>query len=276
MNKLIVILIVFAITAVTAANLSNKLKIEKNSNYKYYIVNDSKHLLRTSDGTLDEFDTIASAESFYADLLFSEVGGDRLIALVALSNVSTYEKDPSKGMEIKSKNDLVDLDEVGGEISIAANGADAKIESLDNVNSLSYLILPDIMQYLTELALPLPTYESEAGAEWFADKTEIQKYDFASLESHHKIRYKLTAFKEYKGYQCAEIDFETVTNDYTSKFAVSAFKSKIMGKALIEAATGVVVNLQISTDFTLIADNNGLNYNTETSSFTEISLRSRE
>lgn len=264
------------VTMAYAANLTSSLKIEKNSNFKYYIVNDSKHLLRAGNGKLDKYDTIASSESFYADLLYFKTDEDRLNALVALSNVITYEKDPGRGMEIKSKNDIVDLNDIGGEMSFSSRGLDAKVESLDNVNSLSYLLLPDIMDQLKNLAFPLPNNGANVGAEWSAEKTYTQKYEFATLESIHQLNYKLIAFKDYKGHYCAEVDFLTKKNTYSSVANITAFRSKIMGKAMIEVETGIVINLQISNDFNLITEDNGMSYQTETSSFTEYTLRYKQ
>ncbi len=276
MKRIIILFMLIFVTVAYAANLTSSLKIEKNSNLKYYIVNDSKHLLRAGNGKLDKYDTIASSESFYADLLYFKNDGDRLFALVALSNVITYEKDPGRGMEIKSKNDIEDLNDIGGEMSFSSRGLDAKVESLDNINSLSYLLLPDIMNQLKNLAFPLPSDGANVGEEWSADKIHTQKYEFATLESMHQINYKLIAFKDYKGHYCAEVDFVTKKNTYNSANNITAFKSKIMGKAMIEAKTGIVVNLQISNDFNLIAEDNGMSYQTETSSFTEYALRSKE
>ncbi len=273
MKKVVLIFLCLFVTIAYSANLTNELKLEKNTNLKYYVVNDSKHLLKTSNGKMDKYDTIASSESFYADLLFYMTDGERKKALISLSNVSTYEKDPGKGMEIKSKNDITDLDEVGGEISFHKNGNDAKIESMDNVNSLSYLLVPDILDYLTKLAVPLPQGNAKVGSEWESEITNIQKYEFATLTSKHIMKYKLKAIKEYKGFDCAEVDFETISNTYDSEANVSAFKSSISGKAMIQVATGIVVSLHLSNDFTLISEDAGLSYFTETSSFTEYMLR---
>ncbi len=275
MRRLALVFMFVFVTFAYSANMTNELKIEKNSNLKYYIVNDSKHLLQTSNGKMDKFDTIASSESFYADMLFYKTEGARVSALVSLSNVTTYEKDPAKGMEIKSKNDLTDLDETGGEVSFSKNGLDAQIENIDNVNSLSYLILPDILAYLENLAVPLPVGKINQGTQWEAEKDYTQKYEFATLVSKHKIRYTLKDIKEYQNRTCAEVDFETVSNTYESQSSINAFKSNISGKAMLDIETGIVVNLQFSNNYTLVSTDKGLSYHTETSSYTEYMLREK-
>ncbi len=275
MRRLALVFMLVFVTFAYSANMTNELKIEKNSNYKYYIVNDSKHLLQTSNGKMDKFDTIASSESFYADMLFYKTEGARVSALVSLSNVTTYEKDPAKGMEIKSKNDLTDLDQIGGEISFSKNGLEAKIENIDNVNTLSYLILPDILAYLENLAVPLPVGNINPGTQWDAEKDYTQKYEFATLVSKHNIRYTLKSIKEFQGKTCAEVDFETVSNTYESQSSINAFKSNISGKAMLEIETGLVVNLQFANNYTLVSTDKGLSYYTETSSYTEYMLREK-
>lgn len=276
MKRLALMFLFILVATAYSANMTNVLSIEKNTNLKYYVVNDSKHLLKTSNGKLDKFDTIASSESFYADLLFYAVDGDRLQALVTLSNVSTYEKDPGKGMEIKSKNDITDLTDVGGAISFSKDGKDARIEEIDNVNSLSYLLLPDILAYLENLAIPLPESGAEIGANWTIEKINLQKYEFATLKSIHDIRYTVKDYKEVNKIKCAEIDFETISNTYESEAKVNAFKSSISGKAMLDVEAGTVVKLQFALDFTLISEVDGLSYQTETSSYTEYSLRSND